>query len=64
LKENQEEKGKIGWPTMKWLGDVQSDLRDLKLKRCRQATNNREEWAAVVYNAKVLRRLQSQGVNK
>jgi hypothetical protein len=49
---------------MKWLGDVQSDLRELKLKRSKQTTNNREEWAPVELNAKVLRGLQSQRVSK
>jgi hypothetical protein len=33
---------------MKWLGDVQSDLREPKLKRFKQKTNNTEEGAAVV----------------
>jgi hypothetical protein len=35
--------------------DVEHDLRGLKVKSWRREANNREEWASVVKEVKVLR---------
>jgi hypothetical protein len=34
--------------------DVENDLRELKVKRWRQKTNNRDEWESVLKRAKIL----------
>jgi hypothetical protein len=44
------------------LEDVEKDLRETKVKRWRQKTVAREEWASVIKEAKVLREPYSQRV--
>lgn len=39
---------------LRFLGDVEDDLRELKVKRWKKKTNNREEWTPVVKEVKVL----------
>ncbi|KAJ9583487.1 hypothetical protein L9F63_022168 [Diploptera punctata] len=39
----------------RWLDKVEEDLRQLKVKRWRQNASNREEWAIVMKETKVLR---------
>jgi hypothetical protein len=38
---------------LRWLEDVQNDLREVKIRRVRQKSNNREQEAFVVKDAKV-----------
>jgi hypothetical protein len=46
---------KVGRPRLRWLDDVENDLRVIKVKRWRKKAQNREERASVVKEAKVLR---------
>jgi hypothetical protein len=43
---------------------VENDLRVMKIKRWRKKAKNREEWASVIKEAKVLRGALSQGASK
>jgi hypothetical protein len=45
---------------LRWLDDVENDLRVMKVKRWRKKAQNREEWASVIKKAKVLKGWQSQ----
>jgi hypothetical protein len=49
---------------VKWLEDVERDLREMKVKRWRQKAVDREEWAIVIEEAKALRGPYSRGVNE
>jgi hypothetical protein len=49
---------------MRYLEDIQNDLRELKVNKWRQGANNNEEWVPVANDTKVLRRRSSQEVNK
>ena len=40
---------------LRWLDGVEEDLRQLKVKRWKWKTFNREEWAVVIKETKVLR---------
>jgi hypothetical protein len=40
---------------LRWLDDVENDLRVVKVKRWRKKAQNREEWASVIKEAKVLK---------
>ena len=44
-----------GRPRLRWLEDVGKDLREMKAKKWREKAFDREEWAFVVKEAKVLR---------
>jgi hypothetical protein len=46
---------KVGRPRLRWLDDVENDLRVMKVKRWRIKAQNREEWASVIKEAKVLK---------
>jgi hypothetical protein len=46
---------KVGRPRLRWLDDVENYLRVMKVKRWRIKSQNREEWASVVKEAKVLK---------
>jgi hypothetical protein len=48
---------------MRWVEDVENDLRELKVKRWRQNPNNREEWTLVVKESEVRRGPQNQGAS-
>jgi hypothetical protein len=50
---------KVGRPRLRWLDDVENDLRVMKIKRWRKKAQNRE-WASVIKEAKVLKGPQSQ----
>jgi hypothetical protein len=47
---------------VRWLEDGENNLGELKERRWRQKTNNREKWESVVKEAKVFRGLWSKGV--
>jgi hypothetical protein len=36
---------------LRWLEDVEEDLREMKFKRWRQKAVDREEWASVIFRA-------------
>jgi len=42
-----------GRPRLRWLEDVEKDLREVKVKRWRQKAVDREEWASVIKEAKL-----------
>jgi hypothetical protein len=46
---------KVGRHTLRWIEDVENDLREMYLKRGGKEANNREEWTSVVREAKVLK---------
>jgi hypothetical protein len=50
-----EERIKVGRPRLRWLDDVENDLRVMKIKRWRKNAQNRKEWASVIKEAKVLK---------
>jgi plasmid maintenance system killer protein len=41
-------------PRLRWLEDVEKDLREMKVKRWRQKAGDREEWVSVIKEAKAL----------
>ena len=41
-----------GKPKLKWIDDVEEDLRSMGVKRWRKRTLDRREWAAMVREAK------------
>jgi hypothetical protein len=45
----------MGRSRLRWLVGAGNDSQELKVKRQRQITNNKEEWASVVREAKVFR---------
>ena len=51
-------------PRMRWLEDVQKNLRQMKVKRLRQKVVDREEWASTIMEAKALTGQYSRGVSK
>jgi hypothetical protein len=52
---------KVEKSRLKWLEDVENASRELKVKRWSQKSSNREQWASVVTEVKVL---SGQGVSK
>ena len=46
-----------GRSRLRWIGDVEKDLREMKVKRCRQKAVGREGWAFVIKEAKAVRGL-------
>jgi hypothetical protein len=42
-------------PRLRWLEDVEKDLREMKVKRWRQKAVGSDEWASVINEAKGLR---------
>jgi hypothetical protein len=42
-----------GRPRLRWINDVEDDLRKLGVKRRRKKALNREEWASIIMEAKV-----------
>jgi hypothetical protein len=47
----------VGRPRLRWLDDVESGLRVMKVKRWRKKAQNREEWASILKEPKVLKGL-------
>jgi hypothetical protein len=41
-----------GRPKLRWINDVEDDLRKLGVKRWRKKVLEREEWAAIIKEAK------------
>ena len=41
-----------GQPRLRWIDDVDDDLRKLSVKRWRMKAPDREEWASVIREAK------------
>jgi hypothetical protein len=41
-----------GWPRLRWINDVEDDLRKLGVKRWRTKALDRVEWASIVREAK------------
>jgi hypothetical protein len=50
-------------PILRWLEDLGKDLREIKFKRWRQKTVDKEKWAYEIKEAKALRGPQTQAVN-
>jgi hypothetical protein len=45
-------KRRRGRPRLRWLDDVEADLRSMGVKRWRTKVFNREEWASIIKEAK------------
>ena len=41
-----------GQPRLRWINDVEDDLRKLGMKRWRMKALEREEWASIIKEAK------------
>jgi len=41
-----------GRPRLRWINDVEDDLRNLGVKRWRKKALNREDWASIIKEAK------------
>jgi hypothetical protein len=52
----------IGRPRLRWLEDMEKDLKQLKVTGWRRKAVDRQEWANILKEAKALRRPQSQEV--
>ena len=46
-----------GRPRLRWLEDVEKDLKEKKFKKWRQKAVDREEWMSVIKKSKALRGL-------
>jgi len=53
-----------GRPTVRWVENVERDLREMKVKGRRQEEVDRLEWASVIEGAKAVRGQDSQGGSK
>jgi hypothetical protein len=45
-------KRRKGRPSLRWLDDIESDLKKMKVKGWKEKTRNREQWRLVVKEAK------------
>jgi hypothetical protein len=61
--ESKPEGSRRGRPRLRWIEDVEKDLRETKVKRWRQKLVNRKEWASVITEAKALRGPYRRGVS-
>jgi hypothetical protein len=52
IKEKLYSQRRKGRPGMRWPDDVESDLKEMKLKRWKEKMRNREQWILVVVEAK------------
>ena len=52
-----------GRPRVRWLKEVEKDLREMKVKRWRQKAIDSEEWAYVNKEAKAVRGIYSRGLS-
>jgi hypothetical protein len=41
-----------GRPRLRWIDDVDDDLRKLSIKQCRMKALDRHEWASIIKEAK------------
>jgi hypothetical protein len=46
---------RIGRPHLRWLKDVEKDLRKMKFKQWRQMVVDKQEWAILIKEVKALR---------
>ena len=46
---------RMGRSRLRWLQNVEKDLREMKVKRCRQKAVNRAEWMSVIKETKAVR---------
>jgi hypothetical protein len=46
---------KVRRPRLRWLGELENDLREMLVKRWRQRANIKEEYTSVINEAKVLK---------
>jgi hypothetical protein len=53
-----------GRPRLRWLKDVEKNLREMKVKGWRHKAVDREKWASVIKEAKDLRGLYCRAVSK
>jgi PAS domain-containing protein len=53
-----------GRPRLRWLEDLREDLREMKFKRWRHKTVDREEGASLIKEGKTVRGPYSKGVSK
>jgi hypothetical protein len=53
---------RMGRSRVRWLEDVEKDLRDVNIKRLGQTAVNREEWVPLTMETKAVRGLWGQGV--
>jgi hypothetical protein len=42
----------VGRPRLRWLNDVEADIKALDIKRWRIRTQDRKEWSAILREAK------------
>ena len=56
-KGKQEGQRKTGRPRKRWMDDVEEDLKRLKVKNWKRKARNREEWAKISKEARVLQGL-------
>ena len=43
-----------GRPRLRWIDDVEDDLRKLGVKQCRAKALDREDWASIIREAKAI----------
>jgi hypothetical protein len=46
-------KGKVGRPKLRWLGDIQADLKITAIKGRRKIFQDRSEWMDIIRDAEV-----------
>lgn len=53
-----------GRPRLRWLEDIEKNLREMKFKRWRQIAVDREEWSSIIKEAKSPKGQYSLGDSK
>jgi hypothetical protein len=48
----KEGRRRVGRPRLRWLGDVETDIKALGVKRWRTKAQDRKEWSAILSEAK------------
>jgi hypothetical protein len=54
-------KRRIGRPRLRWLDDVENDLKKIKVKGWKEKMGSREQWRLVIEEAKAHPGLQRRG---